>query len=66
WLTSTIFFVDVWHYIGHRATDILCRFWCNLAPTDGSQLNLIMIEMDDLDEKHSVRAFNTETADCKL
>jgi hypothetical protein len=31
WL-STKFIVDTWHYLGHRATDILCRLWCNPAP----------------------------------
>ncbi|KAJ7789523.1 hypothetical protein B0H14DRAFT_3891800 [Mycena olivaceomarginata] len=27
WLRTTKFVVDAWHYIGHRATDILCRLW---------------------------------------
>jgi hypothetical protein len=31
WLLTTKFIVDAWHYIGHRATDILCRLWCNPA-----------------------------------
>ncbi|KAJ6469813.1 hypothetical protein C8R45DRAFT_1166301 [Mycena sanguinolenta] len=31
------FIVDAWHYICHRATDMLCRVWCNPAPKNGSQ-----------------------------
>ncbi|KAJ7767935.1 hypothetical protein DFH07DRAFT_736594, partial [Mycena maculata] len=61
WLTSTKFIA--WHYIGHRATDILCRFWCNPAPTKGSQLDLILIETDANGVPHQTCAFNTETAE---
>jgi hypothetical protein len=28
WLRTTKFVVDAWHYIGHRAIDILCCLWC--------------------------------------
>jgi hypothetical protein len=55
--------VDAWHYIGHRATDILCRLWCNPAPVNGSQLDLILIEHDDNGVAHQTRVFNTETAE---
>ncbi|KAJ7669426.1 hypothetical protein DFH06DRAFT_183659 [Mycena polygramma] len=63
WLISTKFIVDAWHYIGHRATDVLCRIWCNPAPTDGSQPDLIVVEVDDNGRQHTTRAFNTETAE---
>ncbi|KAF8182469.1 hypothetical protein K438DRAFT_1908058 [Mycena galopus ATCC 62051] len=43
WLSTTKFIVDAWHYIGNRATDILCRLWCNPAPTNGSQPDLILL-----------------------
>lgn len=63
WLTTTKFVVDAWHYIGHRTTDVLCRLWCNPAPTDGSQPDLIVVEEDEQGQKHATRAFNTETAE---
>ncbi|KAF9471637.1 hypothetical protein BDN70DRAFT_926075 [Pholiota conissans] len=63
WLNSTKFIVDAWHYIGHRATDILCRLWCNPAPTNGSQPDLIVVKQDSQGQTHSTRAFNTETAE---
>ncbi|EFI27759.1 hypothetical protein CC1G_14682 [Coprinopsis cinerea okayama7 len=63
WLTTTKFIVDAWHYIGHRATDALCRLWCNPAPLDGSQPDLILIQEDDQGQMHATRAFNTETAE---
>ncbi|KAJ7676707.1 hypothetical protein DFH06DRAFT_1122015 [Mycena polygramma] len=57
WLSMTKFIVDAWHYIGHRATDILCRLWCNPAPLNGSQPDLVLVEED----ADGTRAFNTET-----
>lgn len=63
WIQTTKFIVDAWHYIGHKATDILCRLWCNPAPQDGSQPDLISIQEDDHGEQHQVRAFNMETAE---
>ncbi|KAJ7237135.1 hypothetical protein C8J57DRAFT_1479079 [Mycena rebaudengoi] len=63
WLTSTKFIVDAWHYIGHRATDVLCRVWCNPAPSNGSQPDLISVRVDDNGRTHTTRAFNTETAE---
>ncbi|KAJ6597838.1 hypothetical protein B0H10DRAFT_1959705 [Mycena sp. CBHHK59/15] len=62
WLT-TKFIVDAWHYIGHRASDILCRLWCNPAPVNGSQPDLVLVEEDDNGVRHQIRAFNTETAE---
>ncbi|TDL15344.1 hypothetical protein BD410DRAFT_900077 [Rickenella mellea] len=63
WLVTTKFIVDAWHYIGHKAVDVLCRTWCNPAPLDGSQPDLVWVEEDELGEKHTTRAFNTETAE---
>ena len=62
WIKLTKFIVDAWHYIGHKATDVLCRLWCNPAPKDGSQPDLIQIQEDETGHIHQVRAFNTETA----
>lgn len=63
WLTSTKFIVDAWHYIGHQATDVVCRLWCNPAPSNGSQPDLIRVEQDESGQTHKTRAFNTETAE---
>ncbi|KAJ7128728.1 hypothetical protein C8R44DRAFT_615596 [Mycena epipterygia] len=63
WIKSTKFIVDAWHYIGHKATDVLCRIWCNPAPTNGSQPDLISVAVDDNGRTHTSRAFNTETAE---
>ncbi|KAJ7862432.1 hypothetical protein B0H13DRAFT_1726164 [Mycena leptocephala] len=68
---STKFIVDTWHYLGHRATDILCRLWCNPAPknratlndTNGSQPDLVLVEEDANGICHQTRAFNTETTE---
>ena len=63
WIKSTKFIVDAWHYIGHKATDILCRKWCNPAPTNGAQPDLVVVQEDRNGTKHQTRAFNTETAE---
>ncbi|KAJ7587818.1 hypothetical protein C8J56DRAFT_890692 [Mycena floridula] len=63
WFKTTKFIVDAWHYIGHRATDVLCRLWCNPSPKNGSQPDLIRIAEDINGVKHTSRAFNTETAE---
>ncbi|KAJ6525394.1 hypothetical protein B0H19DRAFT_971314 [Mycena capillaripes] len=63
WIQTTKFIVDAWHYIGHRATDVLCRLWCNPAPTNGSQPDLVIMEVDANGRTHTTRAFNTETAE---
>ncbi|KAF8523561.1 hypothetical protein JB92DRAFT_3261174 [Gautieria morchelliformis] len=44
WLTTTRFVVDAWHYINYRSTDRLCREWCNPAPLNGSQPDLVILE----------------------
>ncbi|KAJ7936217.1 hypothetical protein B0H13DRAFT_1589756, partial [Mycena leptocephala] len=63
WLLSTKFIVDAWHYIGHRAGDILCRVWCNPGPTNGCQPDLISVRVDYNGRTHTTRAFNTKTAE---
>jgi hypothetical protein len=63
WFLDSKFVVDTWHYFGHKATDLLCRRWCNPAPRDGTQPDLIKVVKDRNRSKHSTRAFNTETAE---
>ncbi|KAJ7591847.1 hypothetical protein C8J56DRAFT_1046176 [Mycena floridula] len=63
WLASTKFIVDAWHYIGHQATDVLCHVWCNPAPTNGSQPDLVLAKRDATGVVHSTHAFNTETTE---
>ena len=63
WIKSTKFIVDAWHYIGHQATDLLCRLWCNPAPANGSQPDLVAVQQDARGIRHKVRTFNTETAE---
>ena len=63
WLTTTRLIVDAWHYIRHRATDVLCRTWCNPAPANGTQADLIIALKDNNGRVHLTRAFNSETAE---
>ncbi|KAK7033866.1 hypothetical protein R3P38DRAFT_2917807 [Favolaschia claudopus] len=63
WFNVTKLIVDAWHYIGHQASDILCRIWCNPAPANGSQPDLIIVQVDENGRTHKTRAFNTETAE---
>ncbi|KAK7033846.1 hypothetical protein R3P38DRAFT_2699468, partial [Favolaschia claudopus] len=63
WIASTRFIVDAWHYINHRTSDILCRTRTNPAPTDGSQPDLVITQIDENGVVHQARAFNTETAE---
>lgn len=63
WLTESRLIVDAWHYVGHRATDAFCREYCNPAPANGSQPDLVKVVTDDNGHAHLTRAFNTETAE---
>ncbi|KAJ6614466.1 hypothetical protein B0H10DRAFT_2044853 [Mycena sp. CBHHK59/15] len=47
----------------HMTMHILCRLWCNPAPVNGAQPDLVLVEEDENGEKHQTRAFNTEAAD---
>ncbi|EJD51060.1 hypothetical protein AURDEDRAFT_160202 [Auricularia subglabra TFB-10046 SS5] len=63
WLDVTRFVVDAWHYINHVSGDDICRIWCNPAPMDGSQPDLVLEKTDDSGTVHKTRAFNLETAE---
>ncbi|KAF7317596.1 hypothetical protein MKEN_00846700 [Mycena kentingensis (nom. inval.)] len=63
WITSTKLIVDAWHYVNHQTSDLLCRLWCNPAPANGSQPDLISTSTDANGHTHTTRAFNTETAE---
>jgi hypothetical protein len=60
WKDTTRFIVDSYHYINHRATDYLCRKYCNPAPLNGSAPNLVVVENDNFGRPHYKRAFNTQ------
>ena len=62
WKATTRFVVDSYHYINHRTTDYLCRTWCNPAPLNGSQPNLVAVEYDRHGQPHYKRAFNTQVS----
>ena len=62
WKATTRFIVDSYHYINHRTTDYLCRTWCNPAPLNGSQPNLVHVEHDRNGLPHYKRAFNTQVS----
>ena len=44
WLETSRFIVDAYHYINRRATDDMCRTWCNPAPMNGSAPNLVITQ----------------------
>jgi hypothetical protein len=62
WKATTRFIVDSYHYINHRRQDYLCRTWCNPAPLNGSQPNLVRVEYDRDGVAHYKRAFNTQVS----
>ena len=39
--------MDSYHYVNHRASDSICRKWCNPAPLDGSAPNMVILETDE-------------------
>jgi hypothetical protein len=63
WLDTSRFVVDAYHYINHRATDELCRTWCNPAPLNGSAPNLVIAERDKEGQLYYKRAFNTQACE---
>ena len=63
WKKTTRFIVDSYHYNNHRATDELCRKYCNPAPTNGSAPNLVGQKVDKNGVVHDVREFNTQTCE---
>lgn len=60
WKKTTRFIVDSYHYINHRATDHLCRTWCNPAPLNGQAPNLVHRHIDNQGRTQLSRAFNTQ------
>ena len=60
WSETTRFIVDSYHYQNHRKTDILCRKWCDPAPTDGSAPNLVIPAIASDGSTYEKRAFNTQ------
>ena len=62
WKNTTRFIVDSYHYINHRATDYMCRKWCNPAPLNGSNPNLVSVEQGLDGVAHYKRAFNTQVS----
>lgn len=62
WKKTTRFIVDSYHYINHRATDHLCRTWCNPAPLNGQAPNLVRQIRDRNGNLQWTRAFNTQVA----
>jgi hypothetical protein len=63
WKNTSRFIVDSYHYVNHRATDDLCRKWCNPAPMDGSAPNLVLVERDQRGNPYYKRAFNTQACE---
>ncbi|KAJ3494541.1 hypothetical protein NLJ89_g10785 [Agrocybe chaxingu] len=63
WINTSRFIVDTYHYTNHKATDVLCREWCNPAPLDNSAPNLVGEEIDANGVVRKVRKFNTEAAE---
>lgn len=60
WKATTRFIVDTYHYINHRADDLLCRTYCNPAPLNGSAPNLVVVDQDREGQPYYKRAFNTQ------
>ena len=62
WKKTTRFIVDSYHYNNHKATDALCRKYCNPAPMDGSAPNLVQLSRDRDGVMQMQRAFNTQVS----
>jgi hypothetical protein len=63
WKKTSRFIVDTYHYVNHRATDALCRKWCNPAPMDGSAPNLVVVERNPNGQLYYKHAFNTQACE---
>ncbi|KAM6490231.1 hypothetical protein JOM56_014208 [Amanita muscaria] len=63
WLDTSRFIVDAYHYTNHRATDNLCRTYCNPAPLNGSAPNLVIAEHNAKGELYYKQAFNTQACE---
>ncbi|KAF9470824.1 hypothetical protein BDN70DRAFT_901817, partial [Pholiota conissans] len=60
WSQTTRFIVDTYHYINHKADDLLCRTYCNPTLESG---DLVGERIDDDGTIHKVREFNTEASE---
>ena len=63
WFETTRFVVDSYHYINHKATDNICRTWCNPTPSDGSAPNLVVPTTDKNGNPCFKSAFNTQACE---
>ena len=63
WLETTRFVVDSYHYINHKATDNICRTWCNPTPSNGSAPNLVIPTTDKNGNPCLKSAFNTQACE---
>jgi len=60
WSETTQLIVDTYHYGTHLTTDVVCRTWCNPAPTDGSAPNLVIKATASDGSTYYKGAFNTQ------
>ncbi|KAF6765566.1 hypothetical protein DFP72DRAFT_985770 [Ephemerocybe angulata] len=65
WQKTSCFIIDTYHYINHKASNDLCRTWCNPAPANGSQPNLVIVSHDASGQPYLKRAFNTQVGACE-
>lgn len=63
WRITTRFIVDSYHYTNHKATDKICRTYCNPTPTDGSAPNLVGQRTDENGNTIQFREFNTQVCE---
>jgi len=63
WKKTSRFIVDSYHYKNHKATDDICRMWCNPAPSNGSQPNLVGEKQAPNGNTVQFREFNTEACE---
>ncbi|KAK4705096.1 hypothetical protein P7C70_g1111, partial [Phenoliferia sp. Uapishka_3] len=61
WAETTRLLVDRLHYLGHKESDKICVEFCNPAPMDGSQPDLVVQDPDD--PSKLLRAFNTSASE---
>jgi len=63
WFDTTCLVVDSYHYTNHKATDNICRTWCNPTPSDGSAPNLVIPTTDKSGNPCFKHAFNTQACE---
>jgi CxC5 like cysteine cluster associated with KDZ transposases/CxC6 like cysteine cluster associated with KDZ transposases len=63
WSQTSRFIVDSYHYTNHRATDVLCRTWCNPAPLNGVAPNLVIRGTNNDGDPYQKHAFNTQACE---